>query len=89
MYKFYAQKCVVVFSHDVTTAMLVSHTSHVGTEILFHANYFFCFLNPIWWLVMTEKHSIKIKFTFVYCYSSAYLNPENTISSSDLLGSWK
>ena len=48
-----------VFSHDVTTAMLVSQnkemaamlvsqTKPLGIELYFYANTFFCFSKPIW-----------------------------------------
>ena len=53
-----AQKCVVVFSHDVATAMLVLHTSHVGTEILFYANSFFCFPNPIYMVAQEGRGTL-------------------------------
>ena len=50
---------IIVFSHDVTTAMLVSQdkemavrlvaqTKPLGIELYFYANTFFCFSKPIW-----------------------------------------
>ena len=48
-----------MFSHDITTAMLVSQnketsamlvsqTKPLGIELYFYANTFFCFSKPIW-----------------------------------------
>ena len=36
------------FSHDITTAMLVSETKPLGIELYLYANTFFCFSKPIW-----------------------------------------
>ena len=52
----------IVFSHEVTAAMLVSQnkeiaamlvsqTKPLGIELYFYANTFFCFSKPIWQLV--------------------------------------
>ena len=35
--------CLVVFSHDVTVAILVSQNNPVGVELFSYANAFFCF----------------------------------------------
>ena len=62
------------FSHDVTAAMLVHKnkgmaailvhkTNPLGIELYFYANTFFCFIEPIWPLVM----QVKMIYTCTNC----------------------